>query len=175
MSTLELRDVAVHYGKRVAIERVDDVVVAGEWVGIIGPNGAGKSSLLQAIVGITPSTGEILVDGHRVGGWSRTERARRFAYVPQDPMMPVDMTGFEYVLLGRSPYVSYLGTESRHDRDVVTTVFERLDLTEFAHRKLGRLSGGERQRLPDPGARRADERTRHRPSAAGPGTRRTAA
>ena len=61
--------------------------------------------------------------------------------------MPVDMTGFEYVLLGRSPYVSYLGTETRHDRAVVADVLGRLRLEEFANRKLGALSGGERQRL----------------------------
>src|SRR5207342_312641 len=46
-----------------------------------------------------------------------------------------------------SPYVSYFGRESRHDRAMVVSVLERLDLTEFAHRLLGTLSGGERQRL----------------------------
>jgi iron complex transport system ATP-binding protein len=57
------------------------------------------------------------------------------------------MTGFDYVLLGRSPFVSYLGTESRRDRAIVADVLERLDLVDLAERKLGRLSGGERQRL----------------------------
>ena len=61
--------------------------------------------------------------------------------------MPDDMTGFEYVLLGRSPYVSYFGHESRHDRAMVDSVLGRLDLLTFADRKLGTLSGGERQRL----------------------------
>ncbi len=144
---IELRDVTVRYGKRVAVDRLSDRVDAGEWLGLIGPNGAGKSSLLQAIVGITPSTGEIVVDGDAGTSWSRPERAQHFAYVPQDPLMPVDMTGFEYVLLGRSPYVSYLGTETRHDRAVVADVLGRLRLEEFANRKLGALSGGERQRL----------------------------
>jgi iron complex transport system ATP-binding protein len=144
---IELREVGVRYGSRVAVGSVTETIERGEWVGLIGPNGAGKSSLLQAIVGITPSIGEIVVDGAAAVGWSRAERAQRFAYVPQDPLMPVDMTGFEYVLLGRSPYVSYLGTESRHDREIVGDVLGRLDLGEFAGRKLGSLSGGERQRL----------------------------
>lgn len=144
---IELRDVGVRYGKRVAVDRVSETIASGEWVGLIGPNGAGKSSLLQAIVGISPSSGNIVVDDEAVGSWDRTVRAQRFAYVPQDPLIPVDMTGFEYVLLGRSPFVSYLGSESRHDREVVADVFARLGLEEFADRKLGRLSGGERQRL----------------------------
>ena len=115
---IRLHDVGVTYGKRVAVASVTETVDTGEWVGLIGPNGAGKSSLLQAIVGITPSSGVIDVDGDPAVDWNRTERAQRFAYVPQDPLMPVDMTGFEYVLLGRSPFVSYLGTESRRDREV---------------------------------------------------------
>jgi ABC-type cobalamin/Fe3+-siderophores transport system ATPase subunit len=43
------------------------------------------------------------------------------AYVPQDPVLPDDMTGFEYVLLGRAPYVGYFGSETRHDRAMVAT------------------------------------------------------
>ena len=69
------------------------------------------------------------------------------AYVPQSPTMPDDMTGFEYVLLGRSPYVGYFGTESRHDKAMTADVLRRLELDEFADRRLGTLSGGERQRL----------------------------
>ena len=61
--------------------------------------------------------------------------------------MPDDMTGFEYVLLGRSPYVGYFGTESRHDKAMAADVLQRLELEEFAGRRLGTLSGGERQRL----------------------------
>lgn len=147
MSALDLREVTVRYGDRVAVDAVSDTVTSGEWLGVIGPNGAGKSSLLQAIVGITFADGDVLVDDASTRHWSRIERARRFAYVPQDPLMPVDMTGFDYVLLGRSPFVSYLGTESRHDRRIVGDVLERLALVELADRKLGRLSGGERQRL----------------------------
>ena len=42
--------------------------------------------------------------------------------------MPDDMTGFEYVLLGRAPYVGYFGSETKHDRAMAAAVLERLDL-----------------------------------------------
>ena len=61
--------------------------------------------------------------------------------------MPDDMTAFEYVLLGRNPYVGYFGQETKQDRMMVQRVIERLDLQPFATRPLGTLSGGERQRL----------------------------
>jgi iron complex transport system ATP-binding protein len=147
MSSLECRDLAVRYGRRVAVHGFTETVRSGEWLGLIGPNGAGKSSLLQAIVGVVASSGEIVVDGAPLGLRSRPRRAALVAYVPQEPVMPADMSGFEYVLLGRAPYVGYFGTESKHDRAMVAGVLERLELTEFADRRLGRLSGGERQRL----------------------------
>ncbi|MFP5488487.1 MAG: ABC transporter ATP-binding protein [Acidimicrobiia bacterium] len=147
MSSIECRDLTVRYGRRTALHGFSETVRSGEWLGLIGPNGAGKSSLLQAIVGIVETGGEILVDGAPLALRSRSRRAALAAYVPQEPVMPADMSGFEYVLLGRAPYIGYFGTESKHDRAMVTGVLERLELTEFADRKLGRLSGGERQRL----------------------------
>jgi cobalamin transport system ATP-binding protein len=56
------------------------------------------------------------------------------------------MTVAEYVLLGRAPYVSYLGTETRADLAAVASALERLGMGEFADRPLGTLSGGEQQR-----------------------------
>ena len=147
MSSLELRDLAVAYGKREALAPFSDVVHSGEWLGLIGPNGAGKSSLLRAVVGVVESTGDIVVDGASRSLRSRRRRAELVAYVPQSPVIPDDMTGFEYVLLGRSPYVGYFGTESRHDKAMAANVLERLELAPFAGRRLGALSGGERQRL----------------------------
>ncbi|MET0458871.1 MAG: ABC transporter ATP-binding protein [Ilumatobacteraceae bacterium] len=147
MSSLELRGLEVSYGRRQALAPFDETIHSGEWLGLIGPNGAGKSSLLRAVVGLVESTGEILVDGSPLSLRSRRRRAELVAYVPQTPSMPDDMTGFEYVLLGRSPYVSYFGTESRHDKAMTADVLRRLELHEFADRRLGTLSGGERQRL----------------------------
>jgi iron complex transport system ATP-binding protein len=56
------------------------------------------------------------------------------------------MTVTDYVLLGRTPYITLFGTESRHDRAVAAGVLARLELDELATRVLGSLSGGEAQR-----------------------------
>jgi len=147
VSSLELRELAVAYGRRQALAPFSDLVHSGEWLGLIGPNGAGKSSLLRAVVGVVEATGDVLVDGASLSLRSRRRRAELVAYVPQSPTIPDDMTGFEYVLLGRAPYVGYFGTESRHDKAMAANVLERLELHELAGRRLGGMSGGERQRL----------------------------
>jgi iron complex transport system ATP-binding protein len=51
-----------------------------------------------------------------------------------------------YVLLGRTPYVSYLGSERRADHVAADAALDQLDLVPFARRRLDTLSGGERQR-----------------------------
>ncbi len=147
MSSIEFSAVTVRYGKREVVRQFDATVTSGGWLGLIGPNGAGKSSLLRAAVGLVPHDGEIRVDGVSMALRSRTRRAALVAYVPQNPLLPHDMTAFEYVLLGRAPFVGYFGTESRQDRALAAGVLERLDVAEFADRKLGELSGGEQQRL----------------------------
>jgi iron complex transport system ATP-binding protein len=147
MSSLAFTDLAVHYGKRTALAAFTDTVRPGEWLCLIGPNVAGKSSILRAVAGLVPHTGSIEVDGSRLELRSARRRAELVAYVPQSPVLPDDMTGAEYVLLGRNPYISYFGAESAHDRALVAELLDRLDLGELAPRYLGTMSGGERQRL----------------------------
>ncbi len=147
MSSLGFECVNVVYGRREAVHAFNESVKPGEWLCLIGPNGAGKSSVLRAVAGLVPHRGIITVDGAPLSMRSPRRRAAMVAYVPQSPLMPDDMTGAEYVLLGRNPYVGYFGSESKHDRSLVADVLRRLDLSEFADRRLGTLSGGERQRL----------------------------
>lgn len=147
MSSLEFRGVEVRYGATRAVAGFNGVVGSGEWLGLIGPNGAGKSSLLRAAVGLVASSGDVLIDGVPLVQRSHRQRASLIAYVPQDPLLPEDMTGREYVLLGRSPYISYFGSPTRNDRAIADDVLEQLDLHGFGQRRLGSLSGGERQRL----------------------------
>ena len=147
MSSIGFECLNVRYGAREAVYAFTDQVRPGEWLCLIGPNGAGKSSVLRAIAGLAPHRGTITVDGAPLSARSPRRRAALVAYVPQSPLMPDDMTGMEYVLLGRNPYIAYFGSETKHDRALVADVLQRLDLHDFAGRRLGTLSGGERQRL----------------------------
>ncbi len=122
-------------------------VPPGSWLAVIGPNGAGKSTLLKAIMGLVPHEGAVLLDGEPAHRHGHRSRARLIAYAPQTPSMPPGMTVFDYALLGRTPYIRYLGRESRADRDATASALDRLDLTALAARPLGHLSGGERQRV----------------------------
>lgn len=143
---IETRGLSVTLGEREVLSGIGVRVERGEWLAVIGPNGAGKSTLLRAVMGVVAHRGEVSIDGQDASRLKPRERARLTAYAPQSPALPPDMTVFEYALLGRTPYISYLGRESRHDREVTASVLERLDLAGLAYRQVGHLSGGERQR-----------------------------
>jgi cobalamin transport system ATP-binding protein len=143
---IELEDVRVRFGATTAVRELSLAAEAGEWVALIGPNGAGKTSALKALAGLVRFEGGIVVAGRDVRRLSRREVARLVAFVPQKPETPPELTVAEYVLLGRTPYVSPFGGERRSDLEAAARALQRLDLAGFAARRLGSLSGGELQR-----------------------------
>ncbi|GAA3821991.1 ABC transporter ATP-binding protein [Sphaerisporangium flaviroseum] len=147
MSSIEVRELSVALDGRPVLSEIGLSVRGGEWLAIIGPNGAGKSTLLRAMMGLLEAQGEVLIDGVPVRSLKPKQRARLMAYAPQAPLLPAGLSVFDYALLGRTPYISYLGREGEHDREITGSVLERLDLSAFAARPLGHLSGGERQRV----------------------------
>jgi iron complex transport system ATP-binding protein len=103
--------------------------------------------VLRAIAGLLDHDGRIVVNGRPTSELRRRDLARAVAYVPQQPVLPTDMTVVDYVLLGRTAYIGYFGVEGRRDRAICADLVERLELSAFAGRRLGTLSGGELQRL----------------------------
>ena len=146
MSAISLAGVRVTLGRAEILHGVDAAIEAGEWAALIGPNGAGKSTLLRAVAGLVPQTGESALTGRPAAARRRAERARLIAFVPQEPLIPPDMTVADYAILGRTPYLGYLASERAEDVDATVRALERLDLLALARRRLGTLSGGERQR-----------------------------
>jgi cobalamin transport system ATP-binding protein len=144
---IALRNVSVRFGSVDAVSDVSLTVETGEWTALIGPNGAGKTSVLRAMCRLVGFGGEIELDGRSIRQMSRRDVARVIAFVPQTPVTPLELTVAEYVLLGRTPYLAYLGDEGPDDRLAAQRALDRLQLRPFADRALGSLSGGELQRV----------------------------
>jgi iron complex transport system ATP-binding protein len=146
MSTIAFQNVSVAYGLEPVLDQLNFTVESGSWVSVIGPNGAGKSTMLRALVGLTPSAGSITIDGRPVTAMRRREVARLLGYVAQTPELPTGMSVFDYVMLGRTPHRSYLGTGTGDDLQIVRDVLSLLDLERLAGRPVSSVSGGEAQR-----------------------------
>ncbi|GGJ34311.1 ABC transporter ATP-binding protein [Neoroseomonas lacus] len=132
---LSLRDLTVHYGKRVALEGVKFDARGGEVVALIGPNGSGKSTLLRAIAGLQRHAGGVVV----------LEGATREAigFMPQDTGARAALTVLETVLLGRRRALGWRVPGAELAR--AAEVLRQLGIATLAGRLLGELSGGQRQ------------------------------
>jgi iron complex transport system ATP-binding protein len=138
--------VGVQIGATSILKNVSVSIEPGERIAVVGPNGAGKSTLLSVMAGLRKASGRILIDGKNIDDMSPRERAQILSYVPQQPEMPAGMTVASYVLLGRSPHLSFLGMEGPDDYRIAEEVLAQFDLSKMAQRTLESLSGGELQR-----------------------------
>ena len=143
---IAVHDLRVAFNGSEVVRGVSLDAAPGEWIGLIGPNGAGKTTVMRSIAGAVPYGGQARVLGDDARRLDRNELARRVAFVPQAPVLPGGMKVVDYVLLGRTPHIGTLRTESHNDLEIVGAVLESLDLSGFAARDISTLSGGELQR-----------------------------
>lgn len=143
---LELVNLSVGYGSRVALESVNLTVRRGSQVAVVGPNGAGKSSMFKAMVGLLP----IRAGDLRLHGASLPERGGRIAYIPQreevDWSFPVTVR--DVVTMGRYGRGKWLPRRRKPaDMAAVEQVLQTLGIADLANRPIGELSGGQQQRV----------------------------
>ena len=150
---LRIENLSVSYGKRRVLHNVSLDVNSGEVVALIGPNGAGKSTLVRAVSGVVPvESGRILcTDINHISvnllAMSPMQRARSLAVVPQAASMPPAFTVWETVLMGRTPYLNFLGQVSAKDEAAARLALQKVDVLDLSERRVGELSGGEQQRV----------------------------
>ncbi len=145
---LRIENLIVDYGTRRVLHDVSLNVQSGEILALIGPNGAGKSTLIRAASGvITVRSGQISTNGDEFHSLLPIQRARYLAVVPQAVSLPPAFTVWETVLLGRTPWLGFLGQPSPADEDLASQALKRVNAQDLAERRIGELSGGEQQRV----------------------------
>jgi len=144
---LKIENLSVNYGARRILHDISLNVQSGEVLALIGPNGAGKTTLVRAVSGVIPYTGRIRTNGDDFASLSPLQRARYVATVPQAVSLPPAFTVWETVLLGRTPYLNFLGQPSQKDEEIARQSLGRVSALPFADRRVGELSGGEQQRV----------------------------
>ena len=144
---LKIQSLSVSYGSRQILRNVSINVQSGEVLALIGPNGAGKSTLIRAASGVVPYTGHVRTNGNDFASLTTIQRAKYIATVPQAVSMPPAYSVWETVLLGRTPYLGFLGQTSKQDEEIVHESLQRVSALPFMDRRIGELSGGEQQRI----------------------------
>lgn len=146
MSALSVSGLCAGYGKAEVLRELSITAERGTIVSVLGPNGAGKSTLLNAIAGVLPSRGRIVLAGEDVSQQPLEQRAMKgLALVPERRELFGSMRVEENLLLGGNRPRRLGMSEWRQTIEQVYELFPRLK--ERRNQAAGTLSGGERQML----------------------------
>jgi len=145
---LKIESLTVAYSDKVVLRDISLEVHPGEILALIGPNGAGKSTLIRATTGVVSvKSGNVSMDGQDLFELSTSQRARIVGVVPQARQMGGAFSVEQAVMMGRTPYLNWLGQEGEADKAAVREALEQTCLDTFADRQIAKLSGGEQQRV----------------------------
>ncbi len=140
---LEMRGINTHYGAVHILKDIELAIYPGELVCLLGGNASGKSTTLKTLLGmVTPTSGEVVLDGEVVNGQPTSYLVERgVTMVPENRRLFKRLSVKENLDLG-----AYL----RRDRNGIERDFERIyemfpRVKERLDQKAGTLSGGEQQ------------------------------
>lgn len=150
MNMLQVTDLLCEYpeaeGKKVRGLVLPSFQLAdGEACGVTGPSGSGKTTLFHCLSGLlSPTRGEIRIDGVRVDTLSEKERARwrgaNLGYVFQEPKL------LPFLTIGENIRISARLAGRRVAPEELESLLRKVDLPGCEDRFSRQLSGGERQR-----------------------------
>ena len=157
VETIVLKDLGIGYpskkGVRVVAEHINGAIRSGELTCLLGANGVGKSTLLRTLSAFQPKvSGEILfaaegMQSREISEMSDKELSRKIGVVLTEKPDVRNMTVYELVSLGRSPYTGFWGTYSKEDIQIVDESIALVGIESLSKRMVHTLSDGERQKV----------------------------
>ncbi|MDR3747145.1 MAG: ATP-binding cassette domain-containing protein [Acidobacteriota bacterium] len=139
-NAVELRGIHKTFDHFVAVDHLSINIRKGGVYGLLGPNGAGKTSTIRMMIGIIrPDEGEVWLFGERF----HREQLQRVGYLPEERGLYKRMKVLDHlVFLGR---VHGLTEHEARKRSLAWC--ERLQLSEWTHKKVEELSKGMQQKV----------------------------
>ena len=147
---ISFRDVSFEYPTSTmrVLHNINFDVAAGTRVGIIGPSGSGKSTLVNLLTRFyDPSSGQILLDGRDLRGYSLVDLRSQYSIILQEPVV-FSATVAENIAYGRPNAAReelIEAAKAAKAHDFIMALSRQYDT------KIGdagcRLSGGQRQRI----------------------------
>jgi branched-chain amino acid transport system ATP-binding protein len=158
---LELKDVAMYFGKVAALAGVSLKVRRGEIHSVIGPNGAGKTVMMNCISGLyRPQKGDVVYKGRRINDVRPYQRAALgMSRTFQKVEVFGGMTVLDNIRLGRHIHLKsgilsgsvYAGRtaaeEIEHRRFIEEQIIDLLEVEHIRHKPVGMLPYGLQKRV----------------------------
>ena len=150
--TIQIESLSTGYRNKknvtVVAHDINATILGGELTCLLGPNGAGKSTLLRTLSAFLPPVkGDISIMGRNLRDYTDKELAKTIGVVLTEKTDLRNMTVYDLIGLGRSPYTGFWGTLHEDDRRVVDEAIEMVGIGPLKDRMIQTLSDGERQKV----------------------------
>jgi len=133
---------------KVVAQQINVALKGGQVVCLLGPNGSGKSTLIRTLSGLhAPLGGTIQLGGHDLTRFSIRQAAREISTVLTDRLTVGNLSVYELVSFGRSPYTGWFGSLTPKDNEIIEWAIEATGIEQFIDRDVLHLSDGERQKV----------------------------
>ena len=142
---LGIENLHKQYANKIVIEGITFEVSQGETIGILGPNGAGKTTLFYMIAGlINPDSGNIYLGNEIINKESISKRTSLgLSYLPQESSIFRGLTVEENIF---SSLEQRKDLDPKDRRELLGSLLDEFNLSEFSKTQGIKLSGGERRR-----------------------------
>lgn len=140
---------ALQIGYKFPILSISELNLQSETVyALIGANGKGKTTFLKTLNGlIKPISGSITVQNRELGSMNNADLSKTISFVGSRFEGIEHLSVFNYVALGRIPYLGLFGRISPNDEEEVMKALALIGMENFAQRITSELSDGERQMI----------------------------
>tara|TARA_B100001248_G_scaffold262083_1_gene255994 strand:- start:1467 stop:2198 length:732 start_codon:yes stop_codon:yes gene_type:complete len=139
---IQIKNLTKIYNKFLAVDKINFNIEKNKTIGLLGPNGCGKTTSIGMILGlVSPTSGEILIEGKNINKLSRDENLKRFNFASPYVELPKKLT----VKQNLEIYGRLYGVGNLKNR--INEISEDLDIKDFFGRKTGELSSGQKNRV----------------------------
>lgn len=150
--TIVIKNLSIGYSSKkntkVVAEHITSTIYSGELTCLLGANGIGKSTLLRTLTAFQPRlSGDIFIHGKEIGKYTEKELATLVSVVLTEKFDIKNMTSYELIGLGRSPYTGFWGRLSPDDKKSIEESIALVKIENLAQRMVDTLSDGERQKV----------------------------
>ena len=133
---IDVQNLHISLSKRTIVSDVSFSLNKGDFLALLGPNGGGKSTLVRALVGLQPYSGQLVIEGGK----------NKVGYVPQIKTLDRTFPAMTRELVSTALKRSWPWSMDRKCTSVVLDALKKVGMLEKADHQIRHLSGGELQR-----------------------------
>ena len=139
---LQVKNLIKKFKTTIAVNNISFEIKKNNTLGLLGPNGCGKTTSIGMMLGlITPSSGEIFIDGMPLNSKNRIKLLSFMNFAAPYMELPKKLT----VIQNLEVYARLYSINKKTER--IEELVEDLNLNKFLYKKTGELSSGQKNRV----------------------------